>query len=57
MNDNFNHMIKETGKSIYKISQESGIPYTTLNELVNRKEEYQLYISGDGIQTVLISKM
>lgn len=38
MNDNFNHMIKETGKSIYKISQESGIPYTTLNELVNEKK-------------------
>lgn len=37
MNDNFNHMIKETGKSIYKISQESGIPYTTLNELVNER--------------------
>lgn len=38
MNDNLNHMIKETGKSIYKISQESGIPYTTLNELVNEKK-------------------
>lgn len=32
MNSNLKEKVKETGKSIYKISQESGIPYTTLNE-------------------------
>lgn len=48
MNDNFNHMIKETGKSIYKISQESGIPYTTLNELVNEKKNIN-YTSAETV--------
>lgn len=38
MNDNLREKIKETGKSIYKISQESGIPYTTLSELINEKK-------------------
>lgn len=39
MNENFVQKIKETNKSIYKISQESGIPYTTLNELYNGKKD------------------
>ena len=30
--------VKKTGKSIYKISQESGIPYTTLSELMMKQE-------------------
>lgn len=38
MNDNFKQKVKKTGKSIYKISQESGIPYTTLSELMNGKK-------------------
>ena len=37
MNENFIDLMKNTGKSIYQISRETGIPYTTLSELVNEK--------------------
>lgn len=37
MNENFIDLMKNTGKSIYQISRETGIPYTTLSELVNKK--------------------
>ena len=48
MNDRLKKKIKETGKSIYKISQESGIPYTTLNELINDKKN----INNKAAETV-----
>lgn len=35
MNENFIDLVKNTGKSVYQISRETGIPYTTLSELVN----------------------
>lgn len=37
MNENFKTYVRKTKKSIYKISKETGIPYTTLNELMNDK--------------------
>lgn len=37
MNQKFSDMIKHTDKSIYVISKETGIPYTTLNDLYNGK--------------------
>ena len=48
MNSNLKEKVKETGKSIYKISQESGIPYTTLNELMNEKKN----INNTSAETV-----
>ena len=48
MNSNLQEKVKETGKSIYKISQESGIPYTTLNELMNEKKN----INNTSAETV-----
>jgi len=33
-------MIEERGKSVYAVAKESGIPYTTLNELVNGKKKF-----------------
>ena len=38
MNDNIKDKIKHSGKSLYRISKETGIPYTTLNELMNEKK-------------------
>lgn len=32
-------MINEKGKSVYRVSKESGLPYTTLNELVMGKKD------------------
>lgn len=32
------NLIKKSGKSKYQIAKESGVPYTTLNELVNNKK-------------------
>ncbi len=37
MNDSVKRYIAESGKSIYKISKETGIPYTTLSELMHDK--------------------
>ena len=38
MNDNYKKCVLKTGKSLYKIAHETGIPYTTLNELHNGKK-------------------
>ena len=38
MNEHFKQCVKNADKSIYRISQETGIPYTTLNELMNGKK-------------------
>lgn len=37
MNDNFKKIVNESGKTLYAISRESGIPYSTLNELMHEK--------------------
>ena len=37
MNDKFIELVKTSGKTAYKISKETGIPYTTVNELCNGK--------------------
>lgn len=37
MNDKFKKIVKQSGKTLYTISKESGIPYSTLNELMNEK--------------------
>ena len=37
MNDKFIAIVKSSGKTAYKISKETGIPYTTVNELCNGK--------------------
>jgi len=37
MNNNFINAVKASNKSIYRISKETGIPYTTINELYNEK--------------------
>ena len=37
MNDRFKQYAGDSGKSIYRISRETGIPYTTLSELMNDK--------------------
>ena len=38
MNDYFKKRIRETGKSLYQISHETGISYTVLSELKNDKK-------------------
>ena len=38
MNENFTKMVKTSGKSLYKINKETGIPYTTLSELSTGKK-------------------
>lgn len=48
MNEKFRDRVKKTGKSVYKISQESGIPYTTLSELMNEKKS----INNTSAETV-----
>ena len=35
MNDKFKSKMKEKGKTAYAVSKETGIPYTTMNELMN----------------------
>ncbi len=46
--------VKKTGKSIYKISQESGIPYTTLSELMNETGALRIYKdNGSGLSPFL----
>ncbi|SDI46798.1 Cro/C1-type HTH DNA-binding domain-containing protein [Pseudobutyrivibrio sp. 49] len=37
MNDKFIEIVKSSGKTAYRISKETGIPYTTVNELCNGK--------------------
>lgn len=37
MNDKFKSKMKEKGKTAYAVSKETGIPYTTMNELMNDK--------------------
>lgn len=37
MNGKFIRKIEETGKTIYNISKETGIPYTTLSDLIREK--------------------
>ena len=32
------NLIEYMGKSVYAVSKESGVPYTTLNEMVNGKK-------------------
>lgn len=38
MNTNIINIINQSKKSLYKISQDTGIPYTTINELYNNKK-------------------
>lgn len=38
MNENFTKMVRTSGKSLYKINKETGIPYTTLSELFTGKK-------------------
>lgn len=46
MNENFIDLVKNTGKSVYQISRETGIPYTTLSELVNEKVDINKCAAG-----------
>ena len=39
MNEKYRGMVKDTNKSLYQISHETGIPYTILNELKNEKKD------------------
>ncbi len=32
-------IIEQSGKSVYRVSKDSGVPYTTLNELLNGKKD------------------
>lgn len=50
MNDNLNQKITESNKTLYTISKESGIPYTTLRELVTEKTN----VNRCAAETVLI---
>ena len=36
-NSNFNSVLKRSGKAAYTVAKETGIPYTTLNEIINGK--------------------
>lgn len=38
MNEYFKSKVRECGKSLYRISHETGIPYTVLNEIYNEKK-------------------
>ena len=39
MKEKYRGMVKDTNKSLYQISHETGIPYTILNELKNEKKD------------------
>ena len=39
MNDNFIEAVKRSGKSQYRIAKESGIPFSTINAMFNRKQQ------------------
>lgn len=39
MSENLNKHFKENAKSIYHVSKKTGIPYTTLAELINKKTD------------------
>ena len=41
-----NQLIQNQKKSLYKVSQESGVPYATLNELHNGKTKIQKCNAG-----------
>lgn len=47
-NEKFKEKVSERGVSIYHLSKETGIPYTTLNELFNGKTD----INKCGSETV-----
>lgn len=38
MNEKFINLVKQSNKSAYAISKETGIPYTTLSELLTKKK-------------------
>ena len=46
MNEKFIKLVKESGKSIYQISRETGIPYTSLSELMNEKIDINKCAAG-----------
>ena len=46
MNENFIDLMKNTDKSVYQISRETGIPYTTLSELINEKVDINKCAAG-----------
>lgn len=46
MNNNFKHFFQKSGKTIYQISKQTGIPYTTLSELVNGKTDINKCSAG-----------
>lgn len=50
MNDNLNKKIAESNKTLYTISKESGIPYTTLRELAAKKTN----VNNCTAETILI---
>lgn len=37
MNDNFNRVLKGSGMSMYALAKNTGVPYTTINEIHNGK--------------------
>ncbi len=38
MNERFNSALKSSGKTIYRLAKDTGIPYTNLSELANEKK-------------------
>ncbi|MBQ4468450.1 MAG: helix-turn-helix transcriptional regulator [Firmicutes bacterium] len=39
MNENFNKALEASGMSMYALSQNSGVPYTTINEIYRGKKD------------------
>ena len=39
MNENFIRVFKDSGMTMYRLSHASGVPYTTINEVVNCKKD------------------
>lgn len=39
MNDRFLEKLQQSGTSLYKLSEQTGIPYTNLNKLKNKKQD------------------
>lgn len=39
MNDNFIEAVKKSNKSQYRIAKESGVPFSTINAMFNRKQQ------------------
>lgn len=46
MNDRFNQVLKRSGLSMYAVSRMSGVPYTTVNEIHNKKIDINQCASG-----------